>query len=829
MLFPALVLLAGLAAAPQPARADVIDNFASVLDQLPAGFFPMSGQDIRDSRGFFNELQNVDNDKEVADLLNKYHDKPIGQKALAAGGGDNLPSWTWDLLETYIAFRSGDFWGVVEHLGTAAICIVAQFLAGGTDVCGLLEALEDLAQTFEDALKAVGKFLASVGKTLEDIGCTLSIGDCGDSKPPEYYAYEYIFKPNIPEGAKKIEASDSLFGTFSEQLKKTAQSKQPAGSFLWQIGYANGFSAGVANTAASIFKDAADANWTKHYLKDVLPALDYARMQYLTPQKIADLAQKTAASVQSNHVNYLVTLCANDFKGPLGFLGLDRWMSMHPKGAAGLHVKSHHDWCQDAFWTNKEKFAQRFRDYTKANTCPEKGNVLLCPTAAKYNSCSALLGSVGLSNQCDIDVLSAGMDLALSINAGFKAKGSKYPCTITKSMSSPGSKSTSVALVCSRPTQWHACEDQTKPLQKPPVKLVTCVLEETPQYKELKGKVSGAVASLNQQYPNPPKGIPFGADLIDPLMVHAPSPELAAKVKEKNPSFGFGPPSLKPGFDYLPPAQLLFARTIDGVNTPLLGAETKLPKTTQGVRFETMQEKVILGSEPLQGAGATKAMSGAAPPGAAPGTGRLSSGTGASSKAMAAPGTIHAPKGPVLGGAPAPAQGKLPPAGGRAATAGGSTAGASADIKSAPRVMVAGKYPVAWGQGVTISAADARRAANGVCEVAISHETLNAGSAAAGPFGRRWANRQSPASLTDSYPPIPAGGSLQRTDTLALKPGVNHLSLTLDPQNQVRESDENNNVYPLTITVNGTCGMAPGPAPGGRTSPGTRLPAVQRK
>jgi hypothetical protein len=315
--------------------------------------------------------------------------------------------------------------------------------------------------------------------------------------------------------------------------------------------------------------------------------------------------------------------------------------------------------------------------------------------------------------------------------------------------------------------------------------------------------------------------------MTDPLIVHAPSPDLAAKVKEKNPSFGFGPPSAKPGFEYMPPAQLMFSRTIDGVNTPLLGAETKLPKTTQGVQLEKMQEKVTLGSEQLQGAGATKALSGSAPPGAAPGTGKLSAGTGASAKAMAEPGAINAPKGPDLSGAPAPTptQGKLPPAGGRSASVAGSASGASADIKSGPRVTVAGKYHATWGEAITMPAADARRAANGVCEVAVSHETLNAGKASAGPFGRRWVNRQNPAALTDTYPPIPAGGSVQRTDTLALKPGPNQLTLTLDPLNQVRETDKNNNTYQLTIIVNGSCGLAQGAAP----APGARTPGVQQK
>lgn len=65
------------------------------------------------------------------------------------------------------------------------------------------------------------------------------------------------------------------------------------------------------------------------------------------------------------------------------------------------------------------------------------------------------------------------------------------------------------------------------------------------------------------------------------------------------------------------------------------------------------------------------------------------------------------------------------------------------------------------------------------------------------------------AQCRESIAPIPAGGSLARTDTLPLKPGVNKLTLALDQLNQVKETNENDNIYQVTITVNGTCGLSP--------------------
>lgn len=427
------------------------------------------------------------------------------------------------------------------------------------------------------------------------------------------------------------------------------------------------------------------------------------------------------------------------------------------------------------------------------------------------------------------------------------------------------------------------------------VKLVDCVVEETAQYKALRAKVAAAVTSLNQEHPNPPGGIPFLVDLADPLVVHAPSVDLTAQVQQKNPGFGFGPPSAKPGFDFFP---FQLPHTVDGVNTPALGMDVKLPKVTQMPQLDKMQEKVSLvnpgdpdpagklgskmqpmtvaaspaavaGAAQLNAPGQMQTMSGDLPPGTAPGIGAPKASLGAAAGNLsAAPGALNVPKGPDLGGmpAPAPTQGKAA-AGGSGPAPPGGTAGAAkaiaagtpglapslpsrsgvpapppaappavarlsatAEIRSAPRLTVAGKFPVVWGQAVTISEGDARSARNGICEVAVRHETQNAGTAATGSFGRRWTNRQNPVPVTEVYPPIPAGGSVQRTDTLPLKPGVNRLALALDYLNQVRETNDGNNVYPLTITVNGSCGLTPPATPGGSAPavPGTRLPAVQQ-
>lgn len=940
-LLPVLIVLAGMAAAPQSARADLIDDFAWVLDQVP-GVFPVSGKDIQDSRALFEDLANVKTDTDVAKVLEKHKDTALGKQATSAVGG--VPTWFWDLIDTYIALRTDDFWGVVAHLGEAAICVVAQVMTGGSiDVCGLIEELVKVGKALLDAATAVAEFFASVGEgaweAAKDFGCSIGLGGCDEGSPPEQIAYAWVFAPEVPAGLTARKALDpSAFETLRKLLEEDAKAKPFAK--LHYPGMENMKIVTLGDTAVSIasgaYVKAVDAQWSADMATNVLPQLAKKRSEYDNPQQVAAVAAKAAVEYAKNPktppYTWVRNLCADDFSKGFGVAHVDRWIAAFPGSAKGLgDVKTHAEWCISTFWAkNKDKFGQHFRAYAQANYCPAFGQTLMCPTVAEYESCTGLLGSSGLADQCGINVASAGKEAAEKIYASMKAKGSKIPCKIVTDGQIFGSKPAD--LVCPRPTQGHACGEIGKSLFAAiPVKLVNCVVEETAEYKTLRSKVAGAVVALNQQYPDSPNGIPFAIDLVDPLIVHAPSVVFIAKVQESAPTFGFGPPSVKAGFDYF---TFQLPHTIDGVSTPALGMDVKLPTATQGVQLDKMQEKVALvspgdpdptgklssktgavtvapsaalGAAKLQTPAPTKPMSGSLPPGSGPGAGGTGSGAaalkqGVSAQAKAAPGAVFAPPSPSFGGAagpaptkpmsgdlppgsgrgagtagrpavmkgtpaqaagtaaaasaskspsiagapaPAPTSGPAPVPGGRLALQGSVRAAVAADIKSGPRVLVAGKHPVAWEQGIVIPDADARRKTNGICDVALGHDTINAGSAASGPFGRRWANPQNPAPFTDTYPSIPAGGSLSRTDTLPLKPGANHLTLALDPMNQVKESNEGDNLYTLTITVNGTCGLvspapastpgrgvqaAPSPAAGtgAQTAPATRLPAVQQ-
>jgi hypothetical protein len=141
------------------------------------------------------------------------------------------------------------------------------------------------------------------------------------------------------------------------------------------------------------------------------------------------------------------------------------------------------------------------------------------------------------------------------------------------------------------------------------------------------------------------------------------------------------------------------------------------------------------------------------------------------------------------------------------------------DITSAPGVVV-GARNVQWGGIVSVNASEARGVHDGACDFAIRHSAQNASTAAAGGFSRRWTNSNVAGTWEMSYPSIPANGSVERVDTLPLKPGRNMLYLTLDSGNAVAESNESNNLFRVAVDLAGVCGPASNrPAPGASSTP----------
>ncbi len=194
-------------------------------------------------------------------------------------------------------------------------------------------------------------------------------------------------------------------------------------------------------------------------------------------------------------------------------------------------------------------------------------------------------------------------------------------------------------FVCTRPPQRHACEETYKSLFGAlPVKLVNCLVENTPRdYATLAGKVATAADALKAEF----GATSIGIDPIDPLIVRASSAGIVGKVQAKNPSYGFGKPSGKPGFDY---TNFAIPRPVDGVNTPVLGFESAAAVKQFGIQ-DKLKEKLA-----------------AVKPGNPDPYGKTSPTLESPGALQAAPGALPGAAMPkaLQGPAPAPTQGKLP-------------------------------------------------------------------------------------------------------------------------------------------------------------------------
>lgn len=844
LLLTALLALAASLAPAAPAQADAIDDFSWVLNQLDqanANPFPISGNDVKASKGLFLCLEKASNDMAVVGCIDTFKNTPLGQEAASASG---VPSWFWDLLDTYVALRTDDFWGVVGHLGKAAICIVAQVMTGGSvDVCGLIEELVKLAESLSDAAQAVAKFVASIGKgawgAVQDVGCSLGLGGCGSSSPPHERAYAWVFAPRVPDGVKAKKQVDAFaFVTLRMQLEANASAK-PAKLSI-QIPISQSYSAAAVSLASQIFEATVDAKWTADVAQNELPALAAKRGTYASPGQIEKIAQAAyTAFGQGNGPpsSWVPARCTNDFKDVFGYAHVDRWITGHGDEAAKLgNVKSNPKWCQQVFWgQNLEAFGAEFQKLV-AGICPTQSGKILCLTLAAQQSCSELLETVGLADRCNASS-SVGLDAAKQIAAHLKKKGSKIPCTIGKAgLKIPGKLSPPARLICPRRPQQHYCKEAHEKLfGSLPHPVVSCLLDEDPAYTKLASQVKAAVASMTGG------SLPqLGIDKIDPLVVLVGGEGSSAVQIQQD--FGFGPPSKKTGFD----AALHVPRLVDGVDTPVLARDlvgeikdltvlqvqvpqgmpdppdptragllrdaisphastrTKTPSAIlpQDANLSAQKVSPALGksgaSGPAGGFGKPVEMrSGELPPGQRIRVGKPQATRSAGARAMALPATT-------------------PP-----------------DLFVEPDLKI-GSQRARWGGTARLKSSEALLRSNGICEVPVRIRTRNKGSLPSGASPRRWRNSAVRGEAVFTTTPIAPRTVASQVDTLRLVPGRNELLLTLDTRGQIPGARARSDERRIVVEIEGSCGLAPAapatpsrkrqvlPAPVRKTAPATR-------
>lgn len=374
---------------PQPAQAS-IDDFISVYQKIeaaaPSGSLPVSTAQIKAYKGLF---QCIEGGGDVIVCTNTFQQTDAGQQATS-----DIPSGVWKVVEAYIAWKAGDVWGVVQHLGEAAMCAVLQVIAGGADICGLIDDLIEAGKALLDAGKAVVEFFKDLGEgawnAVKGAYCStpLSVfGGCEDSGPPPkpkaQVIYEKFFAPKVlPDGLTAIEsedlwASDKLLNQLKSQAK------------------AQGYAEADILTASDIFAKAVDGQWTADVVNRVLKNLAAERNSFNTDGSIGmaanyawDLYKKSKSNPQAK-----IPLYCNEHFVTLGYSHVTRWVNAHPDKAKELMAQTNYQWCKNVFWEgNKAKFAEYFKKYMEP-TCPGLG----CTSTADLGFCNQLMKNVGLN------------------------------------------------------------------------------------------------------------------------------------------------------------------------------------------------------------------------------------------------------------------------------------------------------------------------------------------------------------------------------------------------------------------------------------------------
>jgi hypothetical protein len=592
------------------AQASAIDDFIWLLEQAESVGgpvkLPVTSAQVNDAKHYINCMADAGDD-DVAQV--GCFAKLEGTQLESSIGIGNIPSWFYQLLDMYVAFRTNDYWGVVKYVGTAAVCIVAQMMAGGAiDVCGLVKELVEIAKGLLDAGVAIGKFIADIGEGawegIKAVGCAFGIGcSSGKSTPAHEIVYRYIFAPVVTsKGLPAIENNEvTEFGILLDELSSFGlQDPVKWTDPVAQKSFKNHppFEQSAVKTAAKIFEQTVDAQWTADLAKKVLPDLATQRGAFADtlPAEAFYAAKKYKDTFKQNPVEAALTVksnCTKEFAGHRQFAHVDRWLDKHPGHSVGTIIESRSNaaWCAEVFWQkHTSEFAAAFRKYTKDNfNCTDASGGLQCPSLDGFEFCSGLLASVYQQKQCGL-AASASAQIAEEVQAYFIAKGSHIKCAIE-----PAAGAKLATLRCTRPTQQHHCnlyydnqygsQKGKTPLEK---KVLDCALSEDRAYftkreKLWKQTVPALVAShpALKQYTQQPG--------IDPLLLGVSSAlysEMQADAKKLgletktvmtwDPSIdGLALPTLasnvgikiKESLDTAP-ASAFGAPTRDGVNPP---------------------------------------------------------------------------------------------------------------------------------------------------------------------------------------------------------------------------------------------------------------------
>lgn len=820
-----LALLVGLFTVIQPVRADTLDKFIDLYGQIeskaPAGTMPVSTAYLSDSRDY---IRCIAGGTDVLVCTDQYHDTGAGKDA---ANGAGIPSGFWMALDSYVAYKQGDYWTAAWSLGEAAACVALQILAGGADLCDLVEELYQIAKGIYAGAGAVLGFLEDFGDAVWDgisgaaQGLCEGVGLCdGDDGPPLYVTLlKNVYSPRVKDGVNARESEDpgayqALLDQLAAQAMTWAKQFYSATAFMMSQSQKEDFlkqlEPFIKNETAIAekgYNQAVDSAWTGDITGRVVPLQMQKRTAYRN-QQLQPLAQQAAERFVNNGndpVWWVKNHCTDAFTKNDIFGMVDRWIYQFRPKANELNLKTNLEWCADSFWgANQFKFAEVFRNYLHGQVCPGTGNTLSCASLSAYQTCSRLLGTVGQQDLCTVNVRQLGLEAAAKIRDDFKTKHSKIPCTVI----APGGMAAMlsqqpVELRCTRPTQHSACESTYQRFfASLPVRVLDCTLQETAAYIALKVKVEAAVNTLNAALG---EGSLTAGGNGDPLLVLVAHGDLVETVRNySQQDWGFGPPSDKPGFDFL----IFSPKTVDGLSTPGVWHEIKMPdfNPPKEDKFGRLQEQLDPSSpivNPMD---------------------KMNQIRGVERQQVGGKVQLHTP---MAAGVEAPQQqqqvmsGSLPP--GSQLPGGTSPLSPKGSLQPTPKPMVAkadlvfsgmpriGGQTTSWNGMANLSAerADGRRP-DGSCEFILDYQVRNTGAKPAGPFRFAWNNRVAGGSGGNRILQVLATGAMRNErDSVLLRPGANRLNLLLDDQRQVDEGNEQNNSATLTLTLSGSCSRKP--------------------
>ncbi len=851
-----------------PFKANAVDfnDFLSFMEELeakaPPGAtqnLPFNSQQVRAVQGIIGCMEDSGNDIDVAICVDQFHDTDLGQQASSEA---DIPSWAWDILDAYIMYRTGDYWGLAQKLGEAVACVVIQILVGGVDVCGLLEELVKIAQDLWDAAKAVAQFIASVGGAvwdgIKDVGCSLGLGGCDDSPPtpPEVWIYTYIFDTKLGEGLAARKSMDNLaFTNLVDQLKANAASKPPVystpippdpfGAFKQIIENACANS-GAVDRAAKVFISAVNTQWTSDLGNNVLPERANRFAQYNNKnnaQFLTNGAIQTYTGGQSwDPKGFIVNKCSTKFGYEYMYLHIDRWRLMaNTLGQQAIDLKDavqgNVDMC-NSFWSQRRNdIAEYVYNHVKSQYCASHGDTLMCGGIDDYRACSALLKPFGDEEKCSINTYVAGKEAAQKVYQEAMKMGSSLPPWLTMPPPvSAGVSSQPYTLIGHRPTHAYYCQSIYDNLYGDiPKKLVSCAQKPDAAYLQLVTAVKNAVDEMNQTVAY--NGLQAGL-FYDPLAVLAATPSLVHELMDTNKKdFGFKPPS-KPGFDYSISA---FPKSLDGLSTPMIfydlaGEIEKHMKEKAATLTEVNIEEKIdpLGPITDKISGIDEVTRLTAPIADKSNRATLSKASTIkqvstqSISAQTIGGQQH------QNGQQHTMSGTLPenstlqkPSQTFSTTAKLDTTKSNittqlADLQVTNTLKINGKK-ASWNKTVTLDGSSLKHSSGGRCQVPVFFSIKNGGTVGSSVNQFEWKRISAPQILA----PLAPGQTKSINTTLLLPAGKHQIELLLDKLKQVQESDEENNVGVVRLQINGSCSQQSklkSPASKSSKKPGTILP-----